>query len=92
MISTYQFQVKILDSRHGAGRLGFNAEKDFQYYYSHIEGDEDHGPSWLDHVVKPIVEVQPEAGMELAIGGALRMYYMRLYNEYLAAQFGLLKG
>jgi hypothetical protein len=74
----------------GARRLGFNAEKDFEYYYNHIEGDEDHGPSWLNHVVKPIVEAQPEAGIELAIGGALRMYYMRLYNRYLTAKFGLL--
>ncbi len=73
----------------GLQRLGYNAKDDFEYYYSHIEGDEDHGPSWLENVIRPIVELQPEAAIELAIGGALRMHYMRLYNQYLAARFNL---
>jgi len=73
----------------GLERLGYDAKDDFEYYYSHIEGDEDHGPSWLEQVIRPIAELQPEAALELAIGGALRMHYMRLYNKYLAAHFNL---
>lgn len=73
----------------GLRRLGFQPEKDFEYYYSHIEGDEEHGPEWLDRIIRPIVEVQPEAALDLAIGGALRMAAMSRYNEYLATQFGL---
>lgn len=54
-----------------------------EYFRNHIEGDEEHGDRWLEYVVTPIVKAQPEAGMELAIGGALRMEAMRRYNEYL---------
>jgi hypothetical protein len=73
----------------GLERLGFQGAADFEYYYSHIGGDEEHGERWLSHVIGPIVEAQPEASRELAIGGALRMQAMRRYNEYLAAAFGL---
>jgi hypothetical protein len=75
----------------GLERLGFNGPKDFEYYYNHITGDENHGERWLRHVIAPIVKAQPQAARELAIGGALRMEYMRRYNEYLAEEFGLLK-
>jgi hypothetical protein len=74
----------------GMERLGFNAREDFEYFFNHMEGDVDHGPEWLDGVVLPIVEVEPEAGIELIIGGALRMLAMRRYNEYLAEKIGLL--
>lgn len=74
----------------GLERLNFNAKEDFMYYYSHIEGDEEHGPGWLNHVILPIVKAQPDAARELAIGGALRMEYMRYFNTYLAEKFGLL--
>jgi hypothetical protein len=73
----------------GLERLGFRASVDFEYFYSHISGDEEHGERWLSQVIAPIVEVQPEAARELAIGGALRMQAMRRYNEYLADSFGL---
>ncbi|PHM05960.1 hypothetical protein CK516_37105 [Nostoc sp. 'Peltigera malacea cyanobiont' DB3992] len=33
--------------------------------------------------------MQPEAGLELAIGGALRMQAMRRYNQYLALRLGV---
>jgi hypothetical protein len=73
----------------GIERLRLGDHNELEYYYSHIEGDEEHGPSWLNHVIQPIVEAQPEAGRELALGGALRMEAMRRYNAYLARQFGL---
>jgi len=73
----------------GLERLGFQAPVEFEYFYSHIEGDEEHGERWLSHVITPIVESQPEAARELAAGGALRMQAMRRYNEYLAGSFGL---
>ncbi|MFM7790891.1 MAG: iron-containing redox enzyme family protein, partial [Microcystis panniformis] len=60
-----------------------------EYFRNHIEGDEEHGERWLEYVITPIVKAQPEAGMELAIGGALRMEAMRRYNEYLATKFQL---
>jgi hypothetical protein len=73
----------------GLQRLGFDAKNDFQYYSTHIEGDEQHGQEWLDHVITPIVRVQPEAARELALGAALRMEYMRRFNACLAQKFGL---
>jgi hypothetical protein len=72
----------------GLQRLGLSP-RDFQYYQSHIGGDEAHGDSWLRNVVTPVVTAQPEAARELAAGGALRMQAMRRYNEYLAASFGI---
>jgi hypothetical protein len=72
----------------GFERLGFD-EVQFEYFYSHIEADEDHGPGWVEHVIVPIVALEPEAAVELAVGGALRMEAMRRYNAYLAARFGL---
>lgn len=69
----------------GMRRLGFSPENDFEFFVNHMEGDADHGPEWLDGVVLPIVRAEPEAGMELTTGGALRMLAMRRYNEYLAA-------
>lgn len=62
---------------------------DFEYYSSHIEADEEHGPGWLNNVILPIARAQPEAARELAIGGAVRMEYMRRFNGYLAKTFGL---
>ena len=73
----------------GFERLGFDARNDFQYYSTHIEGDEEHGQEWLDHVVTPIVRAQPEAARELALGAALRMEHMRRFNSCLAQKFGL---
>ena len=73
----------------GFERLGFDPERDFGYYYTHMVEDEEHGDSWLDKVIKPIVQEQPEAGIELAVGGALRMTAFRRYNEYLAMIFDL---
>jgi len=71
-------------------RLYSDSQVKGEYFSNHVENDEEHGERWLSHVISPIVEVQPEAGMELAIGGALRMKAMRHYNEYLAIKFGLL--
>jgi hypothetical protein len=73
----------------GLARLGFDAREDFPYYSAHIEGDEEHGQDWLDHIIKPIVRAQPEAGAELALGAALRMEYMRRFNACLAQKFRL---
>ncbi len=73
----------------GLERLGFSGKRNFSYYYSHIEGDEEHGPAWLENVIVPIVRAQPEAGRELAIGGAVRMEAMRRFNQYLAKSFSL---
>lgn len=74
---------------HGLERHGFVAEEDFEFFHNHVEGDAEHGPEWLDGVVLPIVDAEPEAGMELITGGALRMLAMRRYNEYLAEKIGL---
>ena len=74
----------------GLERFYPNAREGFAYYYDHIELDAGHGSSWLGNVIAPIVRVQPEAGTDIAIGGALRMVAMRRYNEYLATRFGLL--
>lgn len=73
----------------GLERLGFRGESDFEYFFNHVEADADHGPSWIDHVIVPIVEAQPEAALELATGGALRMQAMRRYNGYLADRLGI---
>jgi hypothetical protein len=73
----------------GLERHGFVAEEDFEFFHNHVEGDAEHGPEWLDGVVLPIVDADPEAGMELITGGALRMSAMRRYNEYLAEKIGL---
>ena len=73
----------------GLNRLNFNAKEQFEYYYSHIEGDEDHGPAWIEKIVIPIVKAQPESARELAIGGAIRMEYMRHFNLYLSEKFGI---
>jgi hypothetical protein len=70
----------------GMRRLGFSPSVDFEFFVNHMEGDVDHGPEWLDGVVLPIVRAEPDAGMELIVGGALRMLAMRRYNEYLATK------
>ncbi len=75
----------------GLERLYVDARLKCEYFYNHIEVDEKHGLDWLNNVIYPIVEMQPEAGIELAIGGALRMEAMKRYNEYLAFKLGLLK-
>jgi hypothetical protein len=75
---------------YGLERLYSDAKIRCEYFYTHIEGDEDHGAGWLKNVIIPIVKAQPETGIELAIGGALRMEAMMRYNSYLASQFGLL--
>lgn len=75
----------------GLERLGFRGEKDFEYFFNHVEGDADHGPSWIERVIVPAVEANPAAAIELAIGGALRMEAMRRYNGYLASRFGLIQ-
>lgn len=68
----------------GMERLGFAPRRDFEFFVNHMEGDAEHGAEWLDGVVVPIVRADPEAGLELMTGGALRMLAMRRYNEYLA--------
>ena len=74
----------------GLARLYPDGQVNYDFYTNHIEIDEVHGLNWLKNAISPIVEVQPEAGMELAIGGALRMKAMKYYNEYLATRFELL--
>ena len=76
----------------GLERLGFRGDQDFEYFFNHVEGDADHGPGWLDRVIVPAVEANPESAIELATGGALRMEAMRRYNAYLAGRFDLLHG
>ena len=73
----------------GLERL-YGGKVNYHFYASHIDTDELHGLRWLEKAIAPIVEVQPFVGMELAIGGAIRMEAMRRYNEYLAVRFGLL--
>lgn len=73
----------------GLERSGFVATADFEFFHTHMEGDAEHGPEWLDGVVLPIVRAEPDAGIELITGGALRMLAMRRYNEYLALRIGL---
>lgn len=73
----------------GLERHGYTGAEDFEFFHSHIEGDAEHGPEWLDGVILPIVEAEPDAGIELITGGALRMLAMRRYNEYLAERLGL---
>lgn len=74
----------------GLQRLGYKQDNT-SYYLTHVEGDEEHGPRWLNHVVKPIVALQPEAGCELAFGAALRMEAMRRYNRFLGERLGCLE-
>lgn len=73
----------------GLARLGFDPERDFEYYWNHVEADAEHGPGWLDGVILPIAEAQPEATVELIVGAALRMQAMRRFNAFLAECFGL---
>ncbi|MCG0061991.1 iron-containing redox enzyme family protein [Streptomyces tricolor] len=73
----------------GLERNGFTAQQEFEFFFNHMEGDAEHGPEWLDGVVLPIVEAEPDASMELITGGVLRMLAMRRYNEYLAERLGL---
>lgn len=75
----------------GLERLGFRGDRDFEYFFNHVEGDADHGPSWIERVIVPAVEANPAAAIELATGGALRMEAMRRYNGYLASRFGLIQ-
>jgi hypothetical protein len=70
----------------GMHRLGYRPDVDFEFFVSHVEGDAEHGPEWLDGIVLPIVAAEPAAGPELTAGGALRMLAMRRYNEYLATK------
>lgn len=74
----------------GLERLYPDAPTKCEYFYSHVEAEEEHGSNWLTHVIVPTVEMQPEVGIELALGGVLRMEAMRRYNKYLALTFGLL--
>lgn len=74
----------------GLERLYSDARVKCEYFYNHLEADEKHGLDWLNNVITPIVNSEPLAGIELAIGGAIRMETMRRYNEYLADRFGLL--
>jgi hypothetical protein len=74
----------------GLARLYPARRVNYDFYASHIETDRLHGWRWLNNAIAPIVRAQPEAGMELAIGGALRMEAMRRYNQYLSVRFGLL--
>jgi hypothetical protein len=73
----------------GLNRLGFDAEREFEYYWNHVEADAEHGPGWLNGVILPIVEAQPEASYELIVGAALRMQAMRRFNAFLAERFRL---
>jgi hypothetical protein len=73
----------------GLERHGYQAKSDFEFFYNHMEGDAYHGPEWLDGVVLPILAREPDAGLEMMIGGALRMLAMRRYNGYLAEQIGV---
>lgn len=71
----------------GAERLYPDNLESFAYFYDHIEGDEEHGRSWLQHVVQPIVSRCPGSAHDFLVGGSLRMTAMRRYNEYLASCF-----
>lgn len=73
----------------GLDRL-YAGKFNYHFYSSHIDTDEVHGLRWLNNAIATIVETQPLAGMELAIGAILRMKAMRQYNEYLAVSFKLL--
>jgi len=74
----------------GLERLYSHARKSCGYFYNHIETDEEHGSHWLNHIIFPLAdEAKHGVGMELAIGGAIRMEAMRRYNQYLASKFGL---
>jgi hypothetical protein len=73
----------------GLNRLGFDAEREFEYYWNHVEADAEHGPGWLNGVILPIVAAQPEASYELIVGAALRMQAMRRFNAFLAERFRL---
>ncbi len=73
----------------GLERLYPDAALRCKYFYSHLEDEDEHGSNWLSRIILPISKMQPEAGMEMAIGGAFRMEAMRRYNEFLALRFGL---
>jgi len=73
----------------GLQRLGFSSKRDFRFYYLHETLDVGHGEGWLANIIQPILRVQPAAGRELALGGALRMLAFRRYNSYLAELFAL---
>jgi len=74
----------------GLNRLYSDASIRCEYFYNHIEAEEEHGSHWLRGVIASVVEANPKAGIEMAIGGAMRMEAMRRYNQYLAQKFGLL--
>lgn len=74
----------------GLERLYSDASVRCAYFYNHLEAEEEHGSKWLSRVIIPISKMQAEVGIELAIGGALRMEAMRRYNEFFALKFGLL--
>jgi hypothetical protein len=65
------------------------AQENCQFYYQHIEIEEHHGADFLTNIIASVVNDYPEAGMHMAIGGALRMVAMRRYSEYLADLFGI---
>lgn len=71
----------------GLDRLGLEPEKQFEYYWNHVEADAEHGPGWLNGVILPVAAAQPEAIQEMMAGAALRMLGMRRFNEYLASLF-----
>lgn len=72
----------------GFERLNLTETKyNFSYYYAHIEGDEEHGPAWLEKIIIPVVSDTPDAGNDLAAGALIRMKYMRLFNNYLKDEF-----
>ncbi len=73
----------------GLNRLYPDASVRCKYFYNHTEAEEKHGSDWLHRIIISVVKAQPEAGIELAIGGALRMEVMRHYDQYLARKFGL---
>jgi hypothetical protein len=73
----------------GLERLYPDARSRCEYFYNHIEIDVEHGLNWLKHVIYSIVSDCPLAGIDLVIGGAMRMEVMRRYNYYLASLFGL---
>lgn len=75
----------------GLDRLGLDPEKQFEYYWNHVEADAEHGPGWLSGVILPVAAAQPEAIQEMMAGAALRMLGMHRFNEYLASLFRIPK-
>jgi len=58
-----------------------------EYHQAHIEIDAQHAHGWMQNVIAPMIEEQPSAGREIAMGALIRLNSSQRYLDAILDRF-----